>query len=76
MKKIGIEIKGIKAISIAALFLIIVGAGWFYWYEWRPSQIRKECGIKVSEMVNKSKFSFSEVLLSLDFCLKKKGLEK
>lgn len=27
--------------------LVIVVAGAFYWYEWRPSQIRKYCLLKV-----------------------------
>jgi len=26
-----------------ALLAAIVGLGWFYWYQWRPSQIRKTC---------------------------------
>lgn len=42
-KKIGIEIKGIKTIIIVLSFLTIVGGGLFYWYEWRPNQIKQRC---------------------------------
>jgi len=49
MKRIQIEVKGNKAIFITVLLLIIVGAVWFYWYEWRPSRIRQECFSKATE---------------------------
>lgn len=32
------------------LSLIVIGSGLFYWYEWRPSEIRKKCnGIAVED---------------------------
>lgn len=42
------KIKEILPISI--LLLIILGIV-FYWYEWRPTQIRKECGKECSGFV-------------------------
>jgi len=32
-----------KVIIIIIILKVIVGS--FYWFEWRPSQIRKECGV-------------------------------
>ncbi len=45
-KSITIDIRGPKMLIIAFtfLFLIIIVAGWFYWFEYRPSKIRIECG--------------------------------
>jgi len=30
-------------IFISVIALLAIGVGLFYWYEWRPAQIRKEC---------------------------------
>lgn len=49
------KIKEYKGIIILAL---VVLAGAFYWYEWRPSQIRKEC----FNMFSESGTSFDEGL--------------
>ena len=76
-KRIRIEIKGIVAICIATLLLIIIGVGWFYWYEWRPSQIRKDCYNSVitnpfsteSEQKNEFESQYQN-------CLHENGLEK
>lgn len=59
-----------SAVIIAAVILILVG-GWFYWYEWRPSQIRKECA-KIS--VRTGTLRTIEGIYSN--CLRKNGLEK
>ncbi len=29
--------------TLIILFLLLLGSALFYWYEWRPTQIRKEC---------------------------------
>lgn len=77
-KRVQIEIKGVIAISIIALLLIIIGTGWFYWYEWRPSQIRKECSLKSYYPLDMSKIlqSDSEKDQSYKECLRVNGLEK
>ena len=33
----------IKQYWIIILLMVIVGGGLFYWYEWRPNQIRRQC---------------------------------
>lgn len=37
--------KIIKTLRIVIGVILILGivSGWFYWFEWRPSQIKKEC---------------------------------
>jgi hypothetical protein len=77
MKKIGIEIKGVIAISITALLLIIICAGWFYWYEWRPSQIRNKCNkeaLETSLAIKGATFDIYD--FSYKACLRQMGLEK
>lgn len=32
-----------KLLPLIVIFLLVVGIGWFYWYEWRPAQIHKKC---------------------------------
>lgn len=36
-------------------FLLVIGliGGWFYWFQWRPSQVAKECD-KTALMGNQS----------------------
>ena len=43
MKKINLPLK----ILVVTIVLSLI-TGWFYWFQWRPSEIRKECA-KVSE---------------------------
>jgi len=64
------------------LIIVLIGAGLFYWYEWRPSQIRKICQEKVEnhdrellESAIKSKL-VKEGGDIYDFCLRQHGLEK
>ncbi len=57
-----------KTILIAILAVLIVAAGAFYWYEYRPSQIRKEC----------ADATLSGVVVdgAYGLCLLRRGLEK
>ena len=64
------------------IIIIIVIVGVFYWYEWRPNQIRKTCQEKIEkqdrellESAIKSKI-LKEQGDIYDFCLRKYGLEK
>ena len=60
-----------KTILIVVLAVLVVIAGAFYWYEYRPSQIRKECyrasyGVIVENNIEKN----------YETCLLSHGLEK
>jgi len=39
--------------TLAVLFLLSLGIGLFYWYEWRPSEIKKECVNMAKEKATK-----------------------
>ena len=56
-----------KTILIVILVVLIVAAGAFYWYEYRPSQIREKCN-KLSPYLISEKIYQS--------CLLNHGLEK
>lgn len=71
-----------KTILIAILAVLVITLGAFYWYEYRPSQIRKSCQEKIEkqdrellESAIKSKI-MGEGNDIYDFCLRKNGLEK
>ncbi|PIP31950.1 hypothetical protein COX24_00845 [bacterium (Candidatus Gribaldobacteria) CG23_combo_of_CG06-09_8_20_14_all_37_87_8] len=53
--------------------VLLIGAGLFYWYEWRPNEIRKSCerSARVTE-------SWGDVSYETAYfgCLRFKGLEK
>lgn len=35
---------------------VVAGAlGWFYWFQWRPSEIRKECSNEITKLNNSGK---------------------
>lgn len=50
----------------------------FYWFEWRPSQIRIDCGYKTADANNESVTTVSADYLRMymDVCLMKAGLSK
>jgi len=56
-------------IAILAGLAIIAGAGAFYWYEYRPTQIRQECN-------NFSGFGSVNPEKNYQSCLLNHGLEK
>jgi hypothetical protein len=66
------------------IVIVLVIAGFFYWYEWRPTQIRKECAISILEKGDKfnheqflAKYGVQEAKDNLyKNCLKEHGLEK
>ena len=51
-----------EKIILGVIILLILG-GAFYWFEWRPTQIRKECSGKLLERWYEE-------------CLREHGLEK
>lgn len=58
---------------IIILTLIILGFT-FYWYEWRPSQIRKECAEKA--LIFSSDYEVEHYTAVYNGCLHEKGLKK
>ena len=62
-----------KTVLMAVLAALLIVAGAFYWYEYRPSQIRKSCerSARVTE-------SWGDVNYETAYqgCLRYKGLEK
>lgn len=57
------------------LLSIIVIIAAFYWYEWRPSQIEKECSAEVIKILREAKSSGSESSdRFLNLCISSGGL--
>jgi len=62
-----------KLIIFGTIVLLLVG--WFYWFQYRPSQIKKGCvqylkdKISSGSVTNKTNAQFT-----YDFCLHNKGL--
>lgn len=55
------------------LFLIM---GWFYWFQWRPAQIRKGCMSKIQENAQSGiKYTMSSMTVFYRMCLTKQGLK-
>lgn len=59
---------------ILAILLIICG---FYWFQYRPSQIKKECAQQAENRAKEKKISIDEadvVKIYYDICLHSEGL--
>ncbi len=53
------------------LVIILVGIGLFYWFQWRPAEIRKSCAEEYKAIsIQNYYWDFYEQ------CLKQHGLEK
>jgi len=60
--------------NLVILALVIIGLA-FYWYEWRPVQIKKECWAKTKEAIEQSSNkSASDVETFLNVCLTSRGI--
>lgn len=48
-----------KLITPILIIILIAGliAGWFYWFEWRPVEIRKSCFLEASEILKEDIFN-------------------
>ena len=67
-----------KKIILGTIILLIFG-GAFYWFQWRPTQIRKECSKYDSEKVIESGryiSIFDRAKKTYEACLREHGLEK
>ena len=67
--------------SILIVVVVAVLGGAFYWYEWRPTQAKKECLKKAYDFSKETlgeKASIDDINKIYDFiyknCLRKKGL--
>ena len=66
---------------IIILLVITLGSA-FYWYEWRPTQIRKECfsltrgGGYTNPFINENAQNRADFEFRYKNCLLKNGLEK
>ena len=73
IKEILTKLNNQKLIVIVLLILVIAGA--FYWYEWRPSQAYKFCTKKQLESIKQNKYQSIENLKFLySICLSNKGI--
>ena len=68
MKKTKIIYSSIVIVSLLAVA--------FYWYQWRPAQIRKGCVKEILELGQGKNLSAYDLSVALDYCLIKRGLEK
>ena len=68
MKKVNI-LKIIKFVFVVLLF-----SGLFYWFQWRPSQMKKACFKKTQDKVKMISSQSSVVRTYYDMCLHEKGL--
>jgi len=67
------KVKTIKALLF--IFIILVGCGLFYWYEWRPSEVKKACNLEALKSANEASSEKKRVYdFSYDICLKKNGI--
>ena len=56
-------------------FSLSIVAAFFYWFQWRPTQIKRECSQKVSTAAKKTiNVTFQEMNGAYEFCLHEKGL--
>ena len=69
-KKIKVSLK-ISLLSLA-VFLIIIGTGLFYWYEYRPAKVRETCSSFAEKESEKDVFLYEIVYRH---CLRKHGIE-
>jgi hypothetical protein len=63
--------------AIIILIACLLGT-MFYWFEWRPNQLRIDCGYKTANANNESATPVSADYLRMymDVCLMKAGLSK
>lgn len=64
-------------ITILSLLIFLLIIGLFYWFAYRPSQIRKDCFNAMVKIINEDNKdnNTSEINSLYRFCLVKKGLK-
>lgn len=61
-------------LGLSIIILIVAGIGLFYWYEWRPSQIKKKCNFSALESEGKAFTQKGVYDSAYDRCLRGQGL--
>lgn len=57
------------------VLMVVISASYFYWYEWRPNKIVKECNTESIEKTKKASEDQDRVYdFFYKFCLREKGL--
>lgn len=68
----------IKQYWLIIVIILILSGGYFYWFQWRPSQIAKECNKEAVEKAKEVKDG-SQAIKIYDICykscLREKGLK-
>lgn len=63
-----------KSVWVIITLILILVAGYFYWFQWRPSQIRKDCAEKYPTNLG-MKSDIDKAKTNYDHCLHEKGLK-
>jgi hypothetical protein len=68
--------KNNKFIMIHGVVILVLIAGWFYWFQYRPILIRKNCAEQTRVALNTagSSASTSDINTVYNFCLHQKGM--
>jgi len=61
---------------ICVLSTLALWGGVFYWFEYRPAEIRKACVNKIKKIGAENNLTVLEANGLFDLCIKSKGLEK
>lgn len=65
----------LKEYKYVILIAIVILVGAFYWYEWRPSSIRKHCSRSVYEAIRETGADSSGYEKVYKICLSKYGIK-
>lgn len=52
--------------------VILIGAGLFFWYEYRPAMVREKCSIEAEKRAEKDPFVYEIIYRH---CLRRHGIE-
>jgi hypothetical protein len=67
-----------RNLIIGTAALVIIG-GALYWYEWRPTALRKYCNKEAAEAIKESDSNLGDRLALYEFayllCMRSRGLE-
>lgn len=74
LKRLRISIKSLLIVFGSACFVLIV-AGWFYWFQYRPFNIRRRCVVRVDELIEKEKYNLFDANWFYQRCLAFHGLK-
>lgn len=63
--------------SVLTLFILLsLFIGWFYWFQWRPVQIRKDCMLKLKKFSKENNiYTPKSTTVFYRMCLIEQGLK-